>query len=537
MRLRMKRHFALYLAIVWCLSGLLSGASQAQGGAIPPQEAGWADGAAASTTWLLRLRDGMPPERARQVLSGAGLMPIREIPRIHVWVVEPQGASMQRAIAELREHGEILWAEPNGLCYAAAVHPDDPYYWANQWNLRLIGLPDAWMFSRGDSHPIAVVDTGIDFYHPDLADKIWRNPGEIPANGIDDDANGYVDDFSGWNFAYGTPSPQDDNGHGTHVAGIAGAATDNGVGVAGISWLSPIMPLKALWYDGTGSWADIAEAIIYAADNGAHIINLSLGASTYSNALYEAVRYAYGRGCFLVAAAGNYCYSSEMLYPAAFAEVFSVAATTANDERADFSCQDRRLDVAAPGVNIYSTYPTSRIYPPYTGMNGTSMASPHVAGLAALLWAANPSATAAQIARVITSTAKDIYPWGRDAKTGWGRIDAAAAFLATIEPRVALSAPQSSIRVQTEAVRITAFVTQGSGQPVPDGLTVTFTSNIGTLDPPSAETEGGEASTLFSSQTFGQAVITASLSSYASDTITIYVKPKCKLFFPHLFGP
>ncbi|MBC7256935.1 MAG: S8 family serine peptidase, partial [Chloroflexi bacterium] len=305
----MKRHFALYLAIVWCLSGLVSGASQAQGGAIPPHEAGLAEGAAASTTWLLRLRDGMPPERARQVLSSAGLMPLREIPRIHVWVVEPQGASMQRAIVELRERGEILWAEPNGLCYAAAVHPDDTYYWANQWNLRLIGLPDAWMFSRGDSRPIAIVDTGADLNHPDLAAKFWRNTGEIPGNYMDDDANGYVDDFFGWNFAYGTPSPQDDNGHGTHVAGIAGAATDNGVGVAGVSWLSPVMPLKALWYDGTGSWSDIAEAIIYAADNGAHIINLSLGASTYSTTLHEAVQYAYERGCLLVAAAGNYCSS------------------------------------------------------------------------------------------------------------------------------------------------------------------------------------------------------------------------------------
>ncbi|MBC7315339.1 MAG: S8 family serine peptidase, partial [Chloroflexi bacterium] len=240
---------------------------------------------------------------------------------------------------------------------------------------------------------------------------------------------------------------QDDNGHGTHVAGIAGAATDNGVGVAGVSWLSPIMPLKALWYDGTGSWSDIAEAIIYAADNGARIINLSLGASTYSSTLYEAVRYAYGRGCLLVAAAGNYCSSGGMFYPAAFDEVFSVAATTPSDERADFSCQDRRLDVAAPGVNIYSTYPTSMGYPPYTGMNGTSMASPHVAGLAALLWAANPSATAAQVARVITSTAKDISPWGRDAKTGWGRIDAAAAFLGSPCPMASrLRLPRTSVR-------------------------------------------------------------------------------------------
>ncbi len=532
----MKRYVALCLAILWCVSGLLGGASRAEGDTVPSIEAGPAEGAAASTTWLVRVREGMAPERARQVLAGEGLTPLREIPRIHVWVVRPEGVSAQGVAAELLERGEILWAEPNGIYRIAAVHPNDAYYWSNQWNVRLIGLPDAWLFSRGDSRPVAIVDTGADLYHPDLASKIWRNADEIPANGLDDDGNGYVDDIVGWDFtSFQDPYPQDDNGHGTHVAGIVGAATDNAEGIAGVSWFSPIMPLKALWYDGTGSWADIAEAVIYAADNGAHIINLSLGAPYYSATLHDAVQYAYGRGCLLVAAAGNYCTS--LFYPAAYPEVMAVAATMPNDERADFSCRDARLDVAAPGVNIYSTYPTSMRYPPYTGMNGTSMASPHVAGLAALLWAYHPNATAAQIAQTITSTAKDIYPWGRDANTGWGRIDAAAAFLATIAPHIALSAPQSSIRVQTEAVRITAYVTDGSGQPVPDGLTVAFTSNIGTLDPPSAETQDGEASTLFSSERFGEAVITASLSSYASDTIRIYVKPKRKIFFPHLFGP
>lgn len=530
----MKCRFALYLAILLCLGGFLGQVGPKVAASGPPEEP--LEPSTAPTTWLLHPREGLSAERARQMLVEAGFVPLREIPRIHVWVVAPRGTvSPQNAIQALEDRSEILWAEPNGQMHVAAVHPNDAYYWSNQWNVHLIGLPDAWLFSRGDSRPIAIIDTGVDFYHPDLGNKLWRNMDEIPLNGLDDDANGYVDDYRGWDFVNWDAFPQDDYGHGTHVAGITAAETDNSEGIAGISWFSPIMPLKVLDSTGFGSWADIAEGVIYAADNGAHILNMSLGASAYSATLHAAVQYAYGRGCLLVAAAGNYCGS--LFYPAAYPEVMAVAATTPYDERADFSCQDSRLDVAAPGVNIYSTYPTSMRYPPYTGMNGTSMASPHVAGLAALLWAYHPGATAAQIAQIITSTAKDIYPWGRDANTGWGRIDAAAAFLASIAPQIALSAPQQTIRVQTEAVRITARVTQGVGQPVPDGLTVTFSSTIGTVDPPSAETQGGEASTLFSSDRFGEAVITARLSSYASGTITIYVKPKRRLFFPHLFGP
>ena len=208
----------------------------------------------APTEWLVRMRDDLPPARASQVLLSAGLTPLREVPQLGVWVVETPQGEARRALSILQERGEALWHEPNGTYSIAEVHPNDPYYWSQQWNLRLIGLPEAWTLALGDPRPIAIIDTGVDLYHPDLGNKIWSNPGEIAANGLDDDGNGYVDDIRGWNFVANNNNPQDDHRHGSHVAGIAAAETDNGVGIAGVSWLSKIMPLKVLNSGGSGTW-------------------------------------------------------------------------------------------------------------------------------------------------------------------------------------------------------------------------------------------------------------------------------------------
>lgn len=474
--------------------------------------------------WLVRMRDDLPSERARQALLSAGLTPLREIPRIGVWVVEaPQGEAM-RALNALQERGEALWHEPNGTYSIAQVHPDDPYYWPQQWNLRLIGLPDAWTLALGDPRPIAIIDTGVDLYHPDLANKIWSNPGEIAANGLDDDGNGYVDDIRGWNFVASNNHPQDDHRHGSHVAGIAAAETDNGIGIAGVAWLSPLMSLKVLNSGGSGTWENIALAIRYAADNGAHIINLSLGGASASQTVREAAIYARQRGSLVIAAAGNTdacsTYPHGVLYPAAFPEVVAVAATTADDSPWYYSCRGPEVDVAAPGVNISSCRYQSALY---WVMSGTSMAAPHVAGLAALLWAYQPGATADEILQIITSTAKDVHTPGKDIYTGWGRIDAASAFFSLTEPQLALSAGATSISVLGGSAPLTATVTQHDGQPAPDGMTVSFFSTLGSVAPPTALTLGGVATAVYTPSAVGQATITATLAGYAADVLTLTV--------------
>jgi subtilisin family serine protease len=512
----------MWLRIVLLAALLLCFAPPAQGDSLSLQA-----GDASPSEWLVRVRDDLPSERARQMLQGIGLVPLREIPRIGVWVVEiPQGAP-GRALSALQERGDVLWHEPNGAYELVAVRPNDPYYEPQQWNLRLIGLPDAWTLSLGDPRPIAIVDSGIDLTHPDLINKVWRNHLEsAQPDGKDTDDNGYVDDIRGWNFVGGNNNPQDTMGHGSHVAGIAGAQTDNGLGIAGVSWLSPVMALRVCYEIVGGSrcpWGYVADAVIYAADMDAHVINLSLGSTERSQTVYDAIQYAHSRGALLVAAAGNN--GSSVLYPAAFSEVMAIAATSSNDLPASWSNPGPEVEVAAPGVSIYSTYPVTMRQPPYILMSGTSMAAPHVAGLAALLWAYQPNATAVEIRQIITSTAKDVDTPGKDTRTGWGRIDAASALLSSSQPRIALTSATPSIAAIGGSSVLTAFATHDDGQPVPDGLSVSFSTNLGTVEPPTTVTAGGVATTTFSPTASGQATITATLGSYASDSVTITVLP------------
>ncbi len=279
------------------------------------------------------------------------------------------------------------------------------------------------------------MDSGVYLGHPDLASKVWKNPDEIPGNGIDDDLNGKVDDVNGWHFYQqwtpdgyipaGNANVTDDFGHGTHVAGITAAATNNGFGIAGISWGARVMPVRVLDQYGNGWYSDIAAGIIYAVDNGAKIINLSLGgAATSENAqpLCEAAAYAQQKGALLVAAAGNT--GAAVLYPAACDGVLAVAATDRTDQRAVFSNFGPEVDLAAPGVDIYSTWPW---LDGYFIKSGTSMAAPHVSGVAALVWSRWPEWDNVAVSRQITETAVDVDAAGWDPYTGWGRLDAAAA--------------------------------------------------------------------------------------------------------------
>jgi subtilisin family serine protease len=300
--------------------------------------------------------------------------------------------------------------------------PNDAYY-PLLWALPLIRAPDAWRLTNGAaSIVVAVADTGVDLEHPDLVDKLWVNVDEVPGNGLDDDANGWVDDVHGYDFWYDDAGPDDDNGHGTHVAGTVAAATDNGIGVAALGWRSRLMPLKTQARNGVGTTAELAEAIVYAADNGAHVVNVSLGQelSLCPDTLQAAIDYADQRGVLVVAATGNQDLDPDKaFYPAACEHVLGVTVSDAWD-RCVGATRGDYVDVAAPGRNILSTLPGGT----YGYMSGSSMATPLVSGLAALLYARYPTYDDEQVAWSILAHAVDLGVAGWDPDCGWGRIQA-----------------------------------------------------------------------------------------------------------------
>ena len=351
-------------------------------------------------------------------------------------------------VATLRRRPEVAFAELDYLATAAEV-PNDPD-WGNQWSPAQVGLPAAWNVTTGSAGIIiAAVDSGLYLGHPDLAGKVWMNPSEIPGNWVDDDGNGKVDDVNGWHFYQqwtpdgyipaGNANVTDDFGHGTHVAGIAAAATNNGIGIAGVSSGTRVMPVKVLDQYGNGWYSDIADGIVYAADNGAKIINLSLGGAAASQTLCQAAAYAQQKGALLVAATGNT--GAAVLYPAACDGVLAVAATDRSDQRASFSNYGPEVDLAAPGVDIYSTWPW---LDGYFTKSGTSMAAPHVSGVAALVWSRWPALDNVAVSTQITETAADVDVKGWDPYTGWGRLDAAAAVASGGVPAAGLSSVRHS---------------------------------------------------------------------------------------------
>jgi subtilisin family serine protease len=330
----------------------------------------------------------------------------------------------------IRQSGEVVWAEPHYV-YTTDFTPDDELY-NDQWSLEAISAASAWDITKGDKKVIiAIVDTGVDWDHPDLAAHIWKNMKEIPGNGIDDDKNGFVDDVNGWDFGglEGNPdnNPMEDRpDHGTHVAGIAGAVSDNGVGVASIGYSVTIMPVKTTMdgYRGPTGGPYIVygfEGIIYAADNGANIINCSWGGDDYSEAGREAIEYATSKGALVIAAAGNNS-SGGKYYPACYDGVFSVASTNKGDIKSDFSNYGELIGVSAPGKSIKSTWQDNT----YEVFSGTSMAAPLVAGLAGLVKSLHPDYTPLQIAQQIRVNADNIDNLnpGYEYMLGTGRINA-----------------------------------------------------------------------------------------------------------------
>jgi subtilisin family serine protease len=346
----------------------------------------------------------------------------------------------------------VEYAEPNYRVRAAAA-PDDPLYTLRQQGYySVIEAPQAWDLQLGSpSIVVAVLDTGVDVDHPDLKDQIWRNPGELPDNGIDDDHNGCVDDVNGCNFVdpedvepscdEGDPTPNnqigDDDGHGTFVAGVIGAGTDNSLGVAGGGQGVSVMPVRVLDCTGTGTVADVAAGIVYAAKMGASVINLSFGGEEDSSVLRDAVRRAYGDlATVLVAPTGNEG-TRGVFYPARYSEVVAVAALELNsaDSRASFSNWGPEVEVAAPGVEIVSTVPPELCGDrwvcfdgqPYASGSGSSFASAHVSALAGLMLSRNPLLAPDELREIISDTAIPLPDGVTSNWDGAGRIQMMAA--------------------------------------------------------------------------------------------------------------
>ncbi|NLH98145.1 MAG: S8 family serine peptidase [Chthonomonadales bacterium] len=347
---------------------------------------------------------------------------------VHRVRVRP-GMSLEQAAARIAQTPGVRFVEPNYILTTCAT-PNDPYF-ASQYGPKKIQADLAWeLWSPVAPVVIAIVDTGIDNTHPDLTNKILRNGSTIV----------------GFNALTDTPSDAlDDHGHGTHCAGIAAGQINNGVGIAGIAgWdglagsdssFVKLMPVKVLSQWGSGNTTDVAEGITWAADNGANVISLSLGGGG-SITLASAVSYAWSRGCIVVAAAGNNS-SSTPSYPAAYPESLSVAATDSTDTLCSFSNWGSWVAVAAPGAAILSTaptYPATAGYPlNYASLNGTSMACPHVAGEAALIWSKSPFLTNADVKALIIGNTDPYTPFSGRTIAG-GRVNVFKAMGGTVEP-------------------------------------------------------------------------------------------------------
>lgn len=301
--------------------------------------------------------------------------------------------------------------------------PNDPLY-PLQWSLDHLHCPDAWNVTRGASSvKVAVIDTGCDIAHPDLAPNVWTNPGEIAGNGLDDDHDGFVDDVHGWDFVNGDGTLEDIFGHGTGCAGIVAARQDDALGMSGVAPLCTLVPLKACNDQGLLYDSYVVPALLYAADHGCKVISMSFYGDQVTPAERAAIDYCWAHGALPVAVAGN---DAQVLpyYPGAYANVLAVASHGATDQRSWFSNWGSWVDVAAPGESTVATQPGGGWS---TSFTGTSAAAPHVAGVAALLCSALPTATNADVRAAIEDSATTLAQPMIGTWTSYGRVDARAA--------------------------------------------------------------------------------------------------------------
>ena len=390
----------LALAIAFSFAALISSHTEGTSGGV--------DGEFAPGRVVVILKPEAYAAAATEISGSPDVKLLRSLPGLNALVLSVPIGSEYAWIQRLKADPRVRYAGPDHIVRALGI-PNDPH-WSQQWNMPQIKAPQAWDATTGSSDVIiAIIDTGVDLDHPEFSGKIVQ----------------------GYDFVNDDNVPDDDNGHGTHVAGIAAARGNNGQGVAGVAWNVKIMPLKVLDASGNGYESDLAQAVSYAADHGARVINMSLGTLDPLPLVENAVRYAYHtKGCLLVAAAGNDG-KNQVMYPAAYPEVMAVVATNKWGWRTTYSHYGPQVEVAAPGGDT-SDWPQSGVLSTYYGGNyayayGTSMATPHVAGQAALIWSIRESAPNVEIRRIITSTAVDKGDPGKDDYYGYGLINVCAS--------------------------------------------------------------------------------------------------------------
>ncbi len=360
-------------------------------------------------------------------------------------------ASDNSILEEIKNDSRVKFIEVN-QSFKACLTPNDPYF-ALQWSLNKIGLPEAWEAEKGTSNSVtvAVLDTGVYAAHPDLAGKV----------------------VAGYDFVNLDTDPSDDDGHGTAVASIVAAVTNNAKGIAGISWGAKIMPIKVLNGSGYSSGYAVSKGIIYAADGGAKVINMSFGGSDYSTTIDVAISYAKTKGCLLAAAAGNLFNGAlpGISYPAAYDGVLAVSATNESDLIASWSNYGDFVDLAAPGNNILAAYPPVFAFnpsDPYVYVYGTSAAAPHVSGLAALLWSKYPYLTATQVEDALIRWADDLGASGFDVEYGWGRVNGANLF--KVERVYGNTRYGTSVALSKRGWTNSYYAVIASGENFPDAL-------------------------------------------------------------------
>jgi subtilisin family serine protease len=407
---------------------------------------------AAGPTWeedeiLIKFKPAVTTSSVSSLLAALNARVLDYTPELGLRHIRlPQKMAVADAITQMLASDLVDYAEPNYRCHAF-VKPNDPLY-SRLWGLENTGQDDgssgaditaasAWNIATGSQNVvIGIIDSGIDYKHEDLRHALYTNPGEDPwsdsddpttGNKVDDDANGYVDDWKGWNFVSASNDPYDDNSHGSHCAGTIGAVGNNNTGITGVCWNVRIISLKFLDENGDGNVANAAKAIVYAANLGIRILNNSWGGNEYSRALYDAIQYANSKGVLFVAAAGNDGVNTDQYpnYPSCYdlENIISVAASDNKDQLAVWGSEETpsddcgficnsvmaatpgsnfgpiSVDLAAPGKGIWSTVPGG-----YARFDGTSMAAPHVSGVAGLILAKYPALSHLQIrARIMAN--------------------------------------------------------------------------------------------------------------------------------------
>lgn len=431
------------------------------------------------------------PSRSKRVPPNTPTIRLDNIYKLKV----PPDTDIIRLCLELKSNPNVAYAHPNYI-FRINFLPNDPFFgssgsWGQSyddlWGLKIIESADAWDFSTGQGVVVAVVDTGIDYNHQEIRDNIWINAGEdINNNGVmdaddfndlDDDGNGYIDDLYGWNFVHDNNDPMDGHGHGTHVAGTISASGNNEVGITGLAFNSKAMPLKGLDDEGYGVVTNEADAIVYAANNGAEVINMSFGGPLKLDLLQDAIDYAYSLGVVMVAAAGNsFGDDAANHWPSGYENVIAVSSTDQNDTISDFSNIGVKIDVSAPGGgsvndddpeklgrNILSIRAAGTdmygdgiciVDGDYYRTRGTSMAAPHVSGLAALIISKNPLFTNEEIRQAIRTSADDIDAPGWDLNTGYGRINAYKALQIEAIPIAKIILPETNTNVSRGLIDI-----------------------------------------------------------------------------------